>query len=56
MALWQHFFSLAAISTGVLFAPIAMAQQGRNSDPLVIQDQGSFAEVSKFLSEKELDR
>ena len=36
-------FSLAAISTGIFSAGPAMAQQARSSDPLVIQEQGSFA-------------
>ena len=40
---WRPFFPLVLISTGILASADTMAQQANKLEPLVIQEQGSFA-------------
>jgi hypothetical protein len=40
---WRLFFPLVLISTGILASADTMAQQANKLEPLVIQEQGSFA-------------
>ena len=40
---WRLFVPLVLISTGILASADTMAQQANKLEPLVIQEQGSFA-------------
>lgn len=39
---WKHRFTTLLLSASMLASPVAMAQQNAKSQPLIIQEQGSF--------------
>ncbi|EJK83069.1 hypothetical protein PMI03_03315 [Rhizobium sp. AP16] len=43
MSAWKYLFAPLLVSAGILISPTAMAQQASKPEPLVIQEQGSFA-------------
>jgi len=40
---WKHLFAPLSVAVGIATTPVAMSQQANKSEPLIIQEQGSFA-------------
>jgi pimeloyl-ACP methyl ester carboxylesterase len=40
---WKHLFAPLLVTVGIATTPVAMSQQANKSEPLIIQEQGSFA-------------
>ncbi|MBR0756399.1 alpha/beta fold hydrolase [Bradyrhizobium jicamae] len=47
---WTHLLALLPVAVGIAAIPVAIAQQAGRREPLVIQEQGSFAVGGTILS------